>query len=71
MKTIWTEHGAGGYGRNKVILRGTWGCNVCGKERPCIGFDASDEEYHPIMICEGCIATAFKGGPLPTGSKDQ
>jgi hypothetical protein len=62
----WRKERAGGHGRPKWILRDEDAvCDVCNEERTCLGFDASEEEYNTIWICEFCAHLGFCGDDLP------
>lgn len=51
----------GKYGRRGLIWIEPTECNSCGYSRPCIGVDASEEEYNPGYICLVCAAIGVEG----------
>ena len=60
--------GAASYSRKKYAWRArATKCDGCDRERVCVKFDSSDDEYGPIVVCRGCVnemfATKGKGAP--------
>lgn len=45
----------GNYGRRVEIWPALAECQICKKEKKCLGFDNSEEEYSYGFLCKDCI----------------
>lgn len=52
---------SGRYSRSITVYKDKLKCYECEKERICLSFDSSDDEYSSINFCKGCLNKFFEG----------